>query len=199
MNIQRWTLGEGEVIYIPDWLDNPDQFVGMENYDFTPEKLVMYGKPLTLIRQTANHGLAYTYNAGAKAPTDWSQPALEILKRLEAATGHTFQQCANNYYPDGKIGIGLHVDKATRINGGVRLHPNLIASVSIGAERLMGWAKFGDKQYSAKHDPSLPQILLKHGSLVLFDRAVNAAYKHTIVQDKNVTDSRISLTLREFV
>jgi len=198
MKIQRWTLGEGEVIYIPDWLDNPDRFLGMENYDFTPELINMYGRSLTLVRQTANHGLAYTYNADAKLPTDWSQPALEIKKRLEAATGHNFQQCANNYYPDGKTGIGLHVDKATLING-ARVKPNLIASVSIGAQRLMGWAKFGDKQHSAKPDPDLPQILLKHGSLVLFDRAVNAAYKHTIVQDKQVTDSRISLTLREFV
>lgn len=198
MIIQRWTLGEGEVIYIPDWLDNPDQFLGMDKYDFTPELVKMYGKSLTLERQTANHGLAYTYNADAKAPTDWSEPALQIKKRLEAATGHNFQQCANNYYPDGKIGIGLHVDKATRLDGKL-IKPNLIASVSIGAERIMGWAKFGDKQYSSKPDPSLPQITLKHGSLVLFDRAVNAAYKHTIVQDKNVTDSRISLTLREFV
>jgi alkylated DNA repair dioxygenase AlkB len=198
VKIQRWTLGEGEIIYIPDWLENPDQFLGMENYDFSPEKIKMYGRSLTLVRQTANHGLDYTYNADAKRSIEWSDPAIEIKKRLEAATGHSFQQCANNYYPDGNTGIGLHVDKATRING-VRVHPNLIASVSIGAERLMGWARFGDKEYNAKPDPSLPLIPLKHGSLVLFDRAVNAAFKHTIVKDKDVNDSRISLTLREFV
>jgi hypothetical protein len=62
----------------------------------------------------------------------------------------------------------------------------------------MGWARFGDKKYKIQPDPSLPLIALKHGSLVLFDRAVNAEFKHTILKDKTVTDSRISLTLREF-
>jgi alkylated DNA repair dioxygenase AlkB len=198
MRQYKWKLGEGEVIYIPDWLENPDLFLGMESYGFTPEKVKMYGRSLVLTRQTANHGLPYTYNVDAKPPTDWTQPALEIKKRLEAmATGHVFQQCANNYYPDGTINIGLHVDKATRLNGKL-VKPNLIASVSIGAERVMGWARFGDKQYDSKPDPSLPLIALKPGSLVLFDYRVNAAFKHTILKDKSVTDSRISLTLREF-
>src|SRR5580704_13197259 len=103
MDIQRWTLGEGEVVYISNWLENPDRFLGMENYDFTPEKVKMYGRSLTLERQTANHGLPYTYNVDAKPPTDWSVPALEIKRLLEAATGHVFRQCANNFYPDGTI------------------------------------------------------------------------------------------------
>jgi alkylated DNA repair dioxygenase AlkB len=145
MDIQKWKLGDGEVIYVPNWLDNPDAYLGMERYDFTPERVKMYGKSLTLTRQTANHGLAYTYNVDAKPPTEWSEPALEIKKRLEEATGRTFQQCANNYYPDGNIGIGLHVDKSTRIDGKL-VKPNLIASVSIGAERMMCWAKFGESK-----------------------------------------------------
>ena len=198
MIVHRWTLGAGEVVYIPNWLDDPDQFLGMENYDFTPEKVKMYGKSLTLERQTANHGLNYGYNPDAKASTEWSSPALEIKRRLEEATKHNFTQCANNYYPDGRIGIGMHTDKATKI-GGARVFPNLIASVSIGAERLMGWSKFGDKKHLVEPDPDLPQILLAHGSLVLFDREVNARFKHTIAKNKDVSKSRISLTFREFV
>jgi alkylated DNA repair dioxygenase AlkB len=198
MIVHRWSLGEGEVIYIPNWLENPDQFLGMENYDFSPEKVKMYGRSLVLERQTANHGLDYGYNADAKPSTEWSDPALEIKKRLEEATKHIFTQCANNYYPDGRIGIGMHTDKRTRI-GGVLVPPNLIASVSIGAERLMGWSKFGDKKHLVNPDPSLPQILLAHGSLVLFDREVNAAFKHTICKNSDVKESRISLTFREFI
>jgi hypothetical protein len=72
-------------------------------------------------------------------------------------------------------------------------HPLLVASISFGAVRTMGFASRGGKL-----DKSLPMVPLASGSLLLFSDVINENFKHTIVEDKSVRGPRISVTFREF-
>jgi len=179
-------LGDGELLYAEAWLPDAEQwFVRLKKEVlWSPEEVKMYGKPLVLRRETCNYGEDYDYNVNAKPAVEWDGPVLELKKMLEEATGRVFTQCACNLYPDGETGIGLHHDKR---------HPLLVASISFGAVRTMGFAPKGGKL-----DKSLPMVPLASGSLLLFSNAVNENYKHAIVEDKSVRGPQISVTFREF-
>ncbi len=180
-------LGNGELTYVENFATEPEWFERlMKELPWTPEKVKIRGKDRILRRQTVNYGADYHYNPRAKAAIPFGPgPVLELKQRLEALTGgEVYSQCACNLYPDGKTGIGVHHDKE---------HPILIASISFGAQRVMAFAPKG----AEKHDPTLPMLPLKSGSVVLFSDAVNEVYKHAILEDKS-TEPRISVTFREF-
>jgi alkylated DNA repair dioxygenase AlkB len=179
-------LGDSHLLYAEKWLSDADQwFERLKNEVlWSPETVMMYGKPLVLERQTCNFGDDYDYNVNAKPAVEWGGPVLELKKMLEEFTGRVFTQCACNLYPDGETGIGLHHDKR---------HPSLVASISFGAVRTMGFAPKGGKL-----DKSLPMVPLASGSLLLFTDVINENFKHTIVEDKSVRGPRISVTFREF-
>jgi alkylated DNA repair dioxygenase AlkB len=179
-------LGDGELLYAETWLPDAEQWFELLKTEvpWSPETVKMYGKPLVLRRETCNYGEDYDYNVNAKPAIEWDGPVLELKKMLEDATGRVFTQCACNLYPDGETGIGLHHDKR---------HPLLVASISFGAVRTMGFAPKGGKL-----DKSLPMVPLASGSLLLFADVINENFKHTIVEDKSVHGPRISVTFREF-
>ena len=189
MNIAGGTsikLGNSEVLYLESLLPDADKwFLRLrDEVPWSPETVKMYGRPLVLRRETCNYGDDYDYNVNAKPAIEWAGPVLDLKKILEELTGRVFTQCACNLYPDGETGIGLHHDKR---------HPLLVASISFGAVRIMGFAPKGGKL-----DKSLPMIPLASGSLVLFTDAINENFKHTIVEDRSVQEPRISVTFREF-
>jgi alkylated DNA repair dioxygenase AlkB len=144
LNIESLTsikLGDGELLYAETWLpDAENWFERLKNeVPWSPETVKMYGKPLVLKHETCNYGEDYDYNINAKPAIEWSGPVLELKKMLEEATGRVFTQCACNLYPDGETGIGLHHDKR---------HPLLVASISFGAVRTMGFAPKGGNSTS---------------------------------------------------
>jgi alkylated DNA repair dioxygenase AlkB len=179
-------LGVSDLKYAESWLSDADEWFARlrDEIPWTAETVKMYGKSLVLRRETCNYGENYDYNVNAKPAIGWGGPVLELKKILEKFTGRVFTQCACNLYPDGETGIGLHHDKR---------HPLLVASLSFGAVRTIGFAPKGGKL-----DKSLPMIALAAGSLLLFTDAVNENFKHTIVEDKAVLGPRISVTFREF-
>jgi alkylated DNA repair dioxygenase AlkB len=189
LNIEGLTsirLGDAELLYVERWLPDSEQWFEhlKSEVPWSPESVKMYGKPLVLKRETCNFGEDYDYNVNAKPAIEWDGPVLELKKMLEDATGRVFTQCACNLYPDGETGIGLHHDKR---------HPLLVASISFGAVRTMGFAPKGGKL-----DKSLPMVPLASGSLLLFADVINENFKHSIVEDKSVRGPRISVTFREF-
>jgi alkylated DNA repair dioxygenase AlkB len=190
--IRRCSLGEGELIYVPHYVPDPDlRLQESQDIKFSPEHIKIYGRDLVLERQTANYGIPYDYNPNAKRPYEWEEgTVLELRKKLEIDTGMNIVQCACNLYPTGDTIISLHQDKR---------HPKYIASISLGSVRKMAWARKGDPVYkNEKYDPSLPILELEPGSLVLFSNAVNEEFKHMITRDASVTIPRVSITFREF-
>jgi hypothetical protein len=77
MDMNEYTLGEGKLIYIPHWADDPDAlFREAKKLSFTPEIVTMYGKESTIERQTVDYGLPYSYNKTAKPSIEWEGVAI---------------------------------------------------------------------------------------------------------------------------
>ena len=137
MDINEYTLGEGKLIYIPRWADDPDAlYRDAKKLSFTPETVTMYGKTNTIERQTVDYGLPYSYNKTAKPSIEWEGIAIDVRQRLEAQLGIPFPQCACNQYGSPTSYIGAHRDKNTIING-ESVEPKYIASLSLGSMRKM--------------------------------------------------------------
>src|ERR1035441_2896103 len=129
MEFKKHTLGEGQLIYVPKWTDDPDMIYGeAKKFPFTTELVTMFNKISTIERQTVDFGLPYSYNKTAKPSIEWEPLALAIKQKLESQLGRALMQCACNYYVSPTAYIGCHCDKSTPVNG-VSTAPNLIISL----------------------------------------------------------------------
>jgi alkylated DNA repair dioxygenase AlkB len=211
-DVRGWKLGEGTLLYVPKFIENPDElYEESKKLSFTPETVKMFGKISTLKkRQTVDYGVEYSYNAGAKKSIEWEPLALAMKQKLEESLGKVLQQCACNWYLDPEGYISAHVDKSTVLPGGSKKSPpKTIVSLSLGAERIMALRPINaghegqdrNMMITLKEANACDALLiaLEPGSLVIFDGVVNHAWKHAIPQsDKAKPGERISLTYREF-
>jgi alkylated DNA repair dioxygenase AlkB len=211
MDTKEFTLGEGKLIYIPRWADDPDAlYREAKKLSFTPETVTMFGKSNTTERRTVDYGLPYNYNKSAKASVEWEPLALAIKQKLESQLGRRLMQCACNYYVSPTAYIGAHSDESTPVNG-INTAPNLIVSLSLGSLRQMALRPIRPGR-EGKDSPAFKTMSevrkekdaivldLEPGSLVIFDGVVNHTWKHAIPQaeNKSTAGERISLTFREF-
>jgi alkylated DNA repair dioxygenase AlkB len=203
MEITKYKLGEGELLYIPHWADDPEaQYREAKKLSFTPETVTMYGKTNTIQRQTVDYGLPYSYNKTAKPSIEWEGLPLEIGKTLERQLDITLPQCAGNRYVTPSAYIGAHRDKSTVI-GSERVEPRYIVALSLGSARKMVFVpkEVGMQVPTIESMSKLRDALvfeLQPGSLVIFSNAINQNWKHAIPMDKSASGERISLTYRQF-
>ena len=211
-NITKYKLGEGELLYVPNWADDPDAlYREAKKLSFTPEIVPQFGKAVEIKkRKTVDYGLEYGYSKTAKASIPWEPLALAIKQKLELQLGCTLPQCACNYYLDPEGYISAHSDKSTPING-VKVAPNLIISLSLGSLRQMALRPIrpgheGDDRNQlvtmndVRKEKDAIVLDLQPGSLVVFNGVLNHSWKHAIPQaeNKSAAGDRISLTYREF-
>jgi alkylated DNA repair dioxygenase AlkB len=211
MEIIECKLGEGTLVYIPNWADDPDAlYRAAKKLSFTPESVTMHGKTSIIERETVDYGLEYGYNLTAKRSIEWEPLALKIKQQLEAQFGRIFAQCACNRYASPTSYIGAHCDKSTPIDG-VKVAPNLIVSISLGSKRKMvlrpirpGHEGKGSNTLKTMNEVRKEKdskiLELEPGSLVMFNGVLNHTWKHAIpmAENKEVAGERISLTFREF-
>lgn len=131
----------------------------------------------------------YTY-ANLKFPgVTWE--GLEILEeikdKLTRETGVEFNSVLLNLYKDGSEEIKWHSDKEEIIG------PNpVIACVNLGATRKF-W--FRSKEYGSEkfyHEVS-------NGDLLIMGENCQKNYLHAILKEKEITETRISLTYRKVI
>jgi alkylated DNA repair dioxygenase AlkB len=151
--------------------------------EMTPEVIRMYGKDHVTKRRSQQYGVPYDYNPTAKQPLPWTPLMLAIKQRMESAAG-TLHGGLIQVYPDGGAGIGWHTDAN---------HPEIIASLSLGAER--GFA-FGVGSVSKCR--GVFRMTLGHGSLLLIPAAVNERFLHRLPPARRVKNPRVNVTLRRF-
>jgi alkylated DNA repair dioxygenase AlkB len=209
MQTRKYQLGEGQLLYIPNWADDHDAlYREAKKMPFTPEIVTMFQTSTVIERQTVDFGLAYDYNKTAKPSIEWHPLALAIKQKLESQLGRTLMQCACNYYVSPTAYIGAHCDKNTPVNG-VSTAPNLIVSLSLGSLRQMALRPIrpGREGKDAPAFKTMSEVRrekdaivldLEPGSLVIFDGVLNHQWKHAIPQAENKSGERISLTFREF-
>jgi alkylated DNA repair dioxygenase AlkB len=132
---------------------------------------------------TTVYGAKYDYNPTAKEPQPWSPSMLGVRERMESVSGR-LDGGLLQVYPDGKAGIGWHRDAN---------HPEMIASLSLGAERVF---EFGLGTVAACK--TVWRMLLAHGSLLVIPKAVNERFKHRLPVTPKVVSPRVNVTLRRF-
>jgi alkylated DNA repair dioxygenase AlkB len=149
----------------------------------TPEVVTMFGRSSIQKRLSIQYGADYIYNRTAKKSHPWTPLMLEIKARKEPVAG-PLDGGLLWIYPDGEAGLGWHEDKG---------NPEVIASLSFGAERLIAFGTgpvVGCQEVFRKR--------LAHGSLLLIPAATNNALKHRVPPELRVKEPRVNITLRRF-
>jgi alkylated DNA repair dioxygenase AlkB len=149
----------------------------------TPEVVTMFGRSSVQKRLSIQYGADYMYNKTAKASQPWTPLMLEIKARMEVVAG-SLDGGLLWIYPDGEAGLGWHEDKG---------QPEIIASLSLGAERVIA---FGLGPVVGCRE--VCRMPLKHGSLLLVPAETNEATKHRVPPERRIKDSRVNITLRRF-
>lgn len=177
------------------WVDFIEDFLAQEEADqylraflqlkfsITPEVVSMFGRRSIQKRLSVQYGADYIYNKTAKKSRPWTPPMLEIKERMEVVAGPLHGGLLW-IYPDGEAGLGWHEDKG---------HPQIIASLSLGAERIIA---FGVGPVVRCHE--VFRMRLKHGSLLLVPAETNEATKHRVPPERTIKQPRVNVTLRRF-
>lgn len=99
--------------------------------EMTPEVVTMRGRAIVTKRRSEQYGVQYDYNPSAKKAKPWTPLMFSIKARMEAIAG-PLDGGLIQVYPTGEAGVGWHSDAGD---------PEIIASLSVGAERQLTRAK----------------------------------------------------------
>jgi alkylated DNA repair dioxygenase AlkB len=153
------------------------------------DQITMFGRSVITARKVAWVGdpeCLYTYSGIQKIPQVWTHELLQIKRKLEQATGYTYNSCLLNLYHNGDEGMGWHSDNEKELDS-----TNPIASISLGAQR-----KFA---FRHKQDKTTVPILLEHGSLLIMHPPIQDFWHHSLLKTKYIMNPRINLTFRKIV
>lgn len=133
----------------------------------------------------------YVYGKGRGqrlySPQPWHPVMLSIRDALTAKTGHKFEVCFLNYYPDQNHHLGWHADDSLEMDDA-----RPIAIVSLGVEREIWFREQENKD-------TKEALKLGHGSLCLMLPGMQDTHYHRIPKASFNCGGRISLTYRGYV
>jgi len=161
----------------------------MHHIRWKNDEAYLFGKRIVTKRKVAWYGekpFKYTYSNLTKHALPWNEELMTLKKKIELASGESFNSCLLNLYHDGGEAMGWHSDgeKDLKKNGA-------IASLSLGAERKFA---FKHKDTGKKVD-----IRLEHGSLLIMKDETQRHWLHQLPPTKKITSPRINLTFRTIV
>lgn len=132
----------------------------------------------------ASDGIYYNYSNLQLPITPWTAELSAICLRLSSHLGVDFNSVLLNKYRNGKDEIRWHSDKEEQLG----LTP-IIACVNLGSPRKF---HFLEKATGTKFFH-----IVEHGDLLVMGETCQKNYLHAILQEKGVTEPRISLTYRK--
>lgn len=192
---EHFALDGGEVFYWPDWLDAAEAaelFARLrDELAWEQSRIKIFGRSHLIPRLNAwyaDPGLTYTYSRKTFEPNAWTDTLMDVRRRVEATTGHTFNSVLANLYRDGQDSNGWHSDDEPELG-----RNPVIASVSLGGER-----KFHLKHKRRKELDTV-KLVLDPGSLLLMTGATQHNWKHQVPKTKRSVQPRINLTFRTIV
>ena len=148
------------------------------------DQILIHGKRIPLPRlQTwyCDDGVELNYSGMRIEPLTFTQPIIEIKKRVYDLTGLSFNGVLVTLYRDGNDSVGWHSDDEPEFGS-----DPIISSVSFGVTR--------DFIVKQRHRDDLPPIKcpLTHGSLLLMGPGSQTQWMHHLPKRKRVTDPRIN-------
>ena len=184
-------LKDAEIFYDEHFLSNIEAStyfdVLREETDWQQDRIKVFGKEYDQPRLTAlyaNNKNPYTYSNITMHPTPFSPVLLEIKSKIEKTLNQTFTTCLLNLYRNGQDSNGWHADNEKELGK----NP-VIASVSLGAERLFHMKHRTDKTQKLR-------LNLAHGSLLVMSGSTQHNWLHQIPKTKKNVGERINLTFR---
>ena len=184
-------LKDAEIFYDEHFLCNIEAStyfdVLREETDWQQDRIRVFGKEYDQPRLTAlyaNNKNPYTYSNITMHPTPFSPVLLEIKSKIEKTLNQTFTTCLLNLYRNGQDSNGWHADNEKELG----INP-VIASVSLGAERMFHMKHRTDKNQKLK-------LNLVHGSLLVMSGSTQHHWLHQIPKTKKNVGERINLTFR---
>src|SRR5262249_38702847 len=134
----------------------------------------------------AGKGLTYSYSGVTHNGLAWTPALGELRRRVEEASGTTFNSLLVNLYRDGNESIGFHADDEEE------LRPNpVVGSVSLGAVR----------RFHLKHVATRERLTydLAHGSLLVMGGTCQHFWVHGVPKTEQEVGPRINLTFRRIL
>jgi alkylated DNA repair dioxygenase AlkB len=184
-------LPGAEVRYIEGWLDPDQALTAMQalriEVPFTQHPVRMFGRDLLAPRLSAwigDPGASYTYSRVLHEPLPWTPTLAALRDRLDTELSLRFNSVLVNCYRDGRDSMGWHADDEPELGA-----EPLIASVSLGAERVMRFRSRGE-------DRETVALSLAPGSLLLMAGRTQQLYQHAIDKTRAAVGERINLTYR---
>lgn len=184
-------LKDAEISYDEHFLSNSEAStyfdVLRKETDWQQDRIKVFGKDYDQPRLTAlfaNNKKPYSYSNITMHPTPFSPVLLEIKSKIEKKLDQTFTTCLLNLYRNGQDSNGWHADNEKELG----INP-VIASVSLGAERLFHMKHRTDKTQKIR-------LNLAHGSLLVMSGSTQHHWLHQIPKTKKNVGERINLTFR---
>jgi len=177
----------------PAWLarDDADRSLAAIRNELTWEQreIVLFGRRILQPRLIAWAGdLGYRYSGQTIEPRPFTPSVGELLARVNARAGASFNHVLVNRYRSGEDSMGLHADDEPELG------PDpLVAIVSLGAARRFVVVP------RRKQDQGRREIRLEHGALLVMGGSCQRHYVHGVPRQPGGAGERISLTFRRLL
>jgi alkylated DNA repair dioxygenase AlkB len=184
---------DGEALFYPDFLENSesDTFMSqlLAEYEYRQVPVHIYDKDILQPKLTAlagdqSKGSEYSENLRIQP---WSNNLAMLKRKTESVAGVIFTHALLNLYRDGKDSVGWHRDKEQHWG-----KEPVIASVSLGAERMFQFRNYNDKNI-------VLNIILTPGSLLIMRGASQINWEHRLPKTTKRNGPRLNITFRVMV
>lgn len=167
------------------------------NIDWEDKRITSSGEVITIKRKMAymsEDGANYSYDNLTLSGMKWDEEILTLKQKVEEKLHkqvllkmyQDFNSVLLNLYSDGRDEIRWHSD-SEKILG----NKPIIATVSLGATRTF---KMRKKNTEEKQDVDYKML---NGSLLIMLENCQENWYHAVLKEKEIKESRISLTFRK--
>ncbi len=190
-NKKKIKIKDGELYYDRFFFSNieANKYFNLlkKEIQWRQDNIKIFGKIYPQPRLTAlyaNNNKSYSYSNIKMQPITFTPTIFDIKSKIEKRLYSQFTSCLLNLYRNGQDSNGWHADNEKELG----LNP-LIASLSLGAERVFHMKHRNDKKEKLK-------INLTNGSLLVMRGKTQHHWLHQIPKTRKKVGERINLTFR---
>lgn len=190
-NKKKIKIKDGELYYDRFFFSNieANKYFNLlkKEIQWRQDNIKIFGKIYPQPRLTAlyaNNNKSYSYSNIKMKPITFTPTLFDIKSKIEKRLYSQFTSCLLNLYRNGQDSNGWHADNEKELG----LNP-LIASLSLGAERVFHMKHRNDKKEKLK-------INLTNGSLLVMRGKTQHHWLHQIPKTRKKVGERINLTFR---
>ena len=190
-NKKKIKIKDGELYYDRFFFSNieANKYFNLlkKEIQWQQDNIKIFGKIYPQPRLTAlyaNNNKSYSYSNIKMQPITFTPTLFDIKSKIEKRLNSQFTSCLLNLYRNGQDSNGWHADNEKELG----LNP-VIASLSLGAERVFHMKHRNDKKEKVK-------INLTNGSLLVMRGRTQHHWLHQIPKTRKKVGERINLTFR---